>query len=243
MKKIIFLSFVLLMLSSCGTNNGKQSINIQDKQILKTEKQQNIINEDKSEEYIIDQSDFVDASWLLKDIADTWSLSDEEKEGLVLMREEEKLARDVYITLYDKWWQNIFNNISKSEETHMDAVWFLLSTYWVEDPIKDDIVWVFSSEKLQGLYDQLVAKWTKSLIDALEVGITIEDLDIYDLDELSTKTTKEDILIIYDNLNRGSRNHMRAFYKNLSRQWASYEPQFISIEKFTQIINSNQEKA
>lgn len=34
-----------------------------------------------------------------------------ETDGLIFMREEEKLARDVYIAMYDNWGQRVFNNI------------------------------------------------------------------------------------------------------------------------------------
>ena len=40
----------------------------------------------------------------------TTALSDAEAATLVFMREEEKLARDVYITLYDQWEHPVFNN-------------------------------------------------------------------------------------------------------------------------------------
>ena len=53
-------------------------------------------------------------------------ISDEEATGLIFMREEEKLARDVYLTLYDVWETAVFDNIASSEQTHMDAVLMLI---------------------------------------------------------------------------------------------------------------------
>lgn len=38
-----------------------------------------------------------------------------EIEGLLFMREEEKLAHDVYLALYAKWGLPIFQNIAQSE--------------------------------------------------------------------------------------------------------------------------------
>jgi len=49
-------------------------------------------------------------------------LSDEETEALLYMREEEKLARDVYLNAYERWKQPIFYNISLAEQNHMDAI-------------------------------------------------------------------------------------------------------------------------
>ena len=242
MKKIMIVLSILFLLTSCGGENNKADNAENNKAEVNNSENNKIESKVVLEEYIIDETDFVDGANLIKDIEKTWDLTTEEKDGLILMREEEKLAQDVYITMYEKWGQNLFNNISKSEKTHMEAVLDLLNSYNIEDPIKNDTVWVFTSEKLQWLYDNLVAQWNKSLVDALMVGMTIEDLDIYDLDELSLMTTKQDILIVYDNLNRGSRNHMRAFYKNLVKQGWDYTPQFISADKYEDIINWSQEK-
>ena len=49
-------------------------------------------------------------------------LSSEEMDDLLYMREEEKLARDVYIKLYEKWGASIFDNISNAERRHMDTM-------------------------------------------------------------------------------------------------------------------------
>jgi len=43
------------------------------------------------------------------------SLSIQEKEDLQFLKEEEKLARDVYLYSYDLYGQKIFKNISNSE--------------------------------------------------------------------------------------------------------------------------------
>ena len=56
----------------------------------------------------------------------------EERNGLVLMREEEKMAHDVYSFLYDKWNIMIFNNIASSEQTHTNAVLELLDKYDID---------------------------------------------------------------------------------------------------------------
>ena len=52
-----------------------------------------------------------------------------EKDGLILMREEEKLARDVYLHSFDLYGVQIFSNISNAEQTHMDRILDLLITF------------------------------------------------------------------------------------------------------------------
>lgn len=169
-------------------------------------------------------------------------LTSAEQNGLLLMREEEKLARDVYAFLGDKWEKQIFFNIGSSEQRHMDAVKALLTQFDLPDPISDDVAGVFENKELQKLYNELTEKGSKSLVDALLVGATIEDLDIFDLTKLISETQHKDLLKVYNNLNRGSRNHMRAFSRQLQRQDAVYTPQYISQEAYDEIINRPQEK-
>jgi tRNA isopentenyl-2-thiomethyl-A-37 hydroxylase MiaE len=112
----------------------------------------------------------------------------------------------------------------------------------LEDPIKNDELGVFENEELQTLYDGLIETGNKSLIDALMVGAAIEEIDILDLIKYTEQIDNEDITFVYDNLNRGSRNHLRAFVKNLQNQGVDYEAHYMTQEAFEAIINSNMEK-
>lgn len=194
-----------------------------------------------SSEYVVDASDMLNSNALIDGIAKS-ELNEKEVQGLLLMREEEKLARDVYTTLGAQWGAQIFSNIARSEQTHADAVKALLDRYALADPVHDDTVGVFQSSAMQKQYDDLTAKGKVSLPDALAVGATIEDLDIRDLDMLMKETNQEDILVTYTNLQRGSRNHMRAFVKNLSALGVSYAPQYISPDVYASIVNAAQER-
>ncbi|OQY09422.1 MAG: hypothetical protein B6I29_03455 [Marinitoga sp. 4572_148] len=166
-------------------------------------------------------------------------LTSSEIDGLLQMREEEKLARDVYLILYDTWGIQTFFNIAQAEQTHMNAVKTILDKYDLEDPIKYYTVGVFTNEELQKLYYDLVAEGQKSIIDALKVGATIEDLDIYDLDKLLETTDNEDIKLVYENLKQGSENHMRAFVGMLERYNVSYSAQYISSDYLNEILNNS----
>jgi hypothetical protein len=169
------------------------------------------------------------------------TLSLEERDGLIVMREEEKLAHDVYITLYEKWGLNIFRNIAQSESTHTESVRYLLARYDIEDPVKENAVGIFINPSFVELYNNLVAQGEESLTSALVVGATIEDLDIKDLNELSEKVDNQDILEIYSNLTKGSRNHLRSFSGQLEKQGVSYSAQYLSQEEINIILSSDQE--
>lgn len=169
-----------------------------------------------------------------------FSFSDTELEMLLHMKEEEKLARDVYTALYEKWGIPIFSNISRAEQTHMNAVLFLLNKYGTEYTAGED-PGKFSNPDFQKLYDQLVAKGSESLAEAMKTGALIEDLDIKDLMDYLEKVTNENIIMVFENLTKGSRNHLRAFNRQLVALGITYAPSYISQEEFDKIINSPHE--
>ncbi|MEZ4104145.1 MAG: DUF2202 domain-containing protein [Candidatus Paceibacterota bacterium] len=208
------------------------------------------VNKDSLEEdYVIDRSDFVDVSAIVSEmsleevVTKESVLSETEIRWLSYMREEEKLARDVYQKLYEIWDLNIFSNIAKSEETHTEAVKELISRYSLTDPVLDDTVGVFSNEELALLYTDLVSQGSVSLEEALAVGATIEDLDIRDLQIAVEESKQEDIIVVYKNLMKGSRNHLRAFNKQLEKRTGiPYQAKYISDEELKEIINTDTER-
>jgi len=170
------------------------------------------------------------------------TLSVDERAGLLWMREEEKLARDVYTTLYEAWGLQIFVNIAQSEQTHTEAVRDLLEKYDVADPVTVDTVGIFTDPDLQQLYDDLTARGLTSIEEALQVGALIEDLDIYDLTQEIAKTDNQDIVLVYENLTRGSRNHMRAFTSQLTARGETYTPEYLTQTEYDAIVSTEQER-
>ncbi|MCK4932374.1 MAG: DUF2202 domain-containing protein [Candidatus Aminicenantes bacterium] len=169
-------------------------------------------------------------------------LSNKEILGMTYMYEEEKLARDVYLTLYKTWNIKIFSNIANSEQRHMDALKLLLQKYDIPIPVLNDEVGFFSNTKLQQLYHELVAQGEKSPLDAVYVGATIEDLDISDLEAFLSQADNKDIKTVYQNLMKGSRNHLRAFARHLNKYGESYKAQYLSQDEVDEIINSPMER-
>ena len=169
------------------------------------------------------------------------TLNADELTSLLQMREEEKLAKDVYNALYEKWKINVFTNISSSEQKHTDAVLTLINKYDLTDPVDKNVAGVFTDSGLQNLYNQLVAQGNISVLDAYKVGATIEDLDIFDLEEALLKSDNQDIKYVYDLLTMGSRNHMRSFYSQIISLGGSYSAQFISQTELVAIVSSAKE--
>ena len=168
-------------------------------------------------------------------------ISTDEHAGLIYMYEEEKLARDVYTTLASQYQTPIFNRIGASEQRHMDAVKRLLQAYQVTIPT-GNTTGVFTDVKLAALYQQLVNRGEQSYIDALQVGATIEDLDIYDLQQYISGTENRAILQVYQNLAKGSRNHIRAFTGQLLANNVEYTAQYLDQQTLDTILAAPKER-
>ncbi|MFA5924105.1 MAG: DUF2202 domain-containing protein [Methylococcaceae bacterium] len=162
-------------------------------------------------------------------------LSAAEEDTLLFMREEEKMARDVYQTLYKAWKKPVFKNIAASEQKHMDAVLKKINLFGLTDPALAG-VGRFTNMNLQALYDQLIAQGKLTYIDALRAGATIEDVDIRDLMIAIEETNNLALKTTYENLLEGSKNHLRAFAGLLQKQGIKYSPQFIDQDLFDAIL-------
>lgn len=145
-----------------------------------------------------------------------YDLTDEQKEDMLFMWEEEKLARDVYTHFIGKWGSKPFVNISKSEQVHVDSIGALLIKYEIEKPQNADEAGQFENEVLAQLYQDLITQGEASEREAFVVGKAIEDLDIADL-EKRIPTANEDAKAIYENLLKASYKHLAAFEKQLAK--------------------------
>jgi hypothetical protein len=164
-------------------------------------------------------------------------LSADEAAALIYMREEEKLAGDVYNFLYTTWAQPTFQNIAASEQKHTDEIKVLLDRYGLTDPAL--AAGQFTNPDLQALYTQLTAQGSLSLADALKVGAAIEEIDILDLQDRLAQTDNADIQQVYNNLMSGSYSHLQAFTSVLLTQTGeTYQPQYLSAEQYQTILTS-----
>jgi hypothetical protein len=176
--------------------------------------------------------------FLLSSSSIAWgiSLNEDEANGILLMREEEKLARDVYKFLSDKWKIKNFSNIYKSEVTHMAEMKTLIDKYSLKDPVVKDTAGTFTNIKLQKLYNDLISSGSKSEADSIKAGLLIEELDISDLNKLLAATANPEIKTVYENLLKGSMNHLKAFNNQAKKYGIIYKPEFITKKEYDDII-------
>jgi hypothetical protein len=139
------------------------------------------------------------------------TLTAEQRTELAAMAEEEKMAHDVYVTLAARYPElTQFSRIAASESQHLSAVRTLMTRYGITDPTLGMAVGEFESDRMQSLYDSLVAGATTQQA-ALAAGVTIEKTDIADLQATMADVTAPDVVAVYTNLLNGSQRHLAAF--------------------------------
>ena len=169
--------------------------------------------------------------------AATASLSEAEAASLLFMREEEKLARDVYQLFFTLYADQTFYNIALSEDRHTSQIKVLIETYGLADPAATNPPGIFANPVLQDLYNALTDRGRVSLTEALYVGGLIEEKDIIDIAKALEKIDNKDIVTVYTNLMDGSKNHLRSFVARIEAIVGVYEPQLLSEEDFNAIVN------
>lgn len=170
-------------------------------------------------------------------------LLEQEVLDLQFMREEEKLARDSYLVLFAEWGNPIFENISESEQRHMDAIQALMLQFDVPDPVDNELViGGYVNEELRELFAHLMEIGHESMTSALYVGALIEETDIEDIQVAIDRADNPDIISTYESLLCGSRNHLRSFVGQLALNGVVYEPEVIPAEVYDAIITSEMER-
>jgi hypothetical protein len=166
-------------------------------------------------------------------------LSVSEADGLAFMREEEKLAHDLYTELYDLYGLPVFANIARSESQHMQVVLELLDAYGLKDPAAGKLAGEFLDPTLQALYDDLLARARASQEEALRVAALVEETDILDLQQRMAQTDQADLVTAYGRLLQASGQHLRVFSGQIERLTGEeYAPQLMTADEYDRILSA-----
>lgn len=155
------------------------------------------------------------------------ALTEEQKDTLFFIFQEEKVARDVYITLGRIYTdESTFAQIQISEQEHISSAQVLCERYGIDTSsvdlsLGDDFVGQFELTSMQELYNSCIGLGEVSLLEALKVGKLIEVTDIEDL-EHAAEGMPLDVVNVYENLKAGSLQHLDAFKKAIDRESRSY---------------------
>jgi hypothetical protein len=174
-------------------------------------------------------------------LVETSSATTTEIDIIQKVKTEEQLANNVYVTTGLLWNNPILNRIASSELRHMNALNILLASMGSTDSV-NGTPGVFADSGIQSLYDQYVLQGSVSLEDAYIIGAEIEEMDINDLTAYKSSLTNANAILVLDNLLKGSRNHLRAFVKQLDATGITYTPKYLDKNTYQSIITTSFEK-
>lgn len=167
-------------------------------------------------------------------------ISDSEKSTILRMREEEKMTRDFYLAMNEKWNQKVFANIAENESYHMSQILLLIEKYKLNDPVAQtgDERGVYIDSSLQLEYNELIAAGNVSLKAALKAGAKMEEKDIVEIRNGIAGTTSKEIAGTYKYLLQYSANHLNALVQNLEKQGVTYQPEVLDKTDYNNIRNN-----
>lgn len=164
------------------------------------------------------------------------ALTQREKDGLIFIWEEEKAARDIYSSLYEKNNQTIFLDLTRSEESHMDQAKAVIEKYDLSLP--RDVRGAFGNQTLQNIHDRLLAEGLESYDQALKAAAEFEEISIMDLEAELAAAENEDVRTMYQGLLAGSRKHLRSYVADLKEQGIEYEPRHLERSEFEETVRA-----
>ncbi len=164
-------------------------------------------------------------------------LSASAEEALLFQIDEERMAGELYRAFGKQWSARPFKNIPRAEDRH-HALLLGLAARAGLSPVGATTAGRFEMAAVQTRYDNLLASGEASLISAFKAGALLEEQDIADLQTLVAATDNEDLKSVATILEAGSRNHLRAFVRNLRSRGIEYAPQILPEDEFDRIIGA-----
>jgi len=161
--------------------------------------------------------------------------SPREIQGILFIWQEEKAARDLYISLYDETNLSIFMDLVRSEQNHMDQAKSMIDKFGLQTPVPD-MPGELENQTLKEIYNRLQAQGKLSHQEALKSAATFEEISIMDLEKEIAATNMEEIGVVYQGLLAGSRKHLRSYVTDLQELGIQYSPQYLSPSEFEEIM-------
>ena len=214
-----------------------------------TEANLTLVNQETAQNHLRHSVDFVehvdstDAPIAVKDalLTPLNDLTQDAKDTLSFMGNEERLAHDLYLELYNYHVENgngeviqLTNIATGSETTHIQTVQSLIKKYdlntsdftnidlpelgYKDTPVDAMVMGTYDIQEIQDLHDTLLAYGQASTQAALEVGCMVEVTDIDDLlvDIESAKASgASDVTTAFEFLRDGSYSHYWSFDQGL----------------------------
>ena len=143
---------------------------------------------------------------------------------------KEKIAKDVYENFYQQYKNNLFGNIAKRKQKHIDIWKNILAKQNISVDENDAVA------ETENLKNQFISEGIDE-ISALKTALKIEELNLNDIYTVRRNSSKSAIREAANGVECGTKNHLFVFYRALKEKHENYTHQYISGKKFNNIVN------
>lgn len=166
----------------------------------------------------------------------TASLSADEIEFLFALREDEKMARDLYTVFAAKYsTAPQIDRIAAAENSHIAYVEAVLDYYEISYPAMT-AAGLFEDAKRQAIYNELADK-SGTLLEVYATMAAVEEESVSAYKSVQSEITNENIALVITNMIKASSNHLKAAVCQIIVGGSTYTPLYLSAEEFGTIVN------
>lgn len=170
----------------------------------------------------------------------TSGISTDEQKALVQIFEQEKLARDVYSQIGEKFGIKILKNAAIGKQKQMSLILDFMTLNQVAVAF-DDAQGVFKSPELRENYSAFLTEGLGSLNNAFRVGAKMEDYNIYHIDKILATQTTGKLVLLLSKLSCSAGNELKTQVNMLVGNGEMFMPDYISVKLYRSIMHDNHE--
>jgi len=170
-------------------------------------------------------------------------LSDLEIDGIRFIREEEKASKDYVLSMDILFDENLLDQLYEVERTHYQAGLFAIEKYGLADPTSGKARGNFTSPNIQAFYDTAISDGQGGTSDAIHAAARLQEASYVTItNQLNRVANNRDLRMVYHALATATRNHIRLTISRLDELGLTYEPRFLSVSDFQDIIRGGIEE-
>lgn len=158
------------------------------------------------------------------------TLTEKEISAITNLIGKEKIAKDVYENFYEQYKINLFGNIAKRKQKHIE-IW--------KDILRKQNIAVLEYDELvetEALKNQLISEGIDE-ISAFKTALKIEELNLNDIAIVKKYSKHQEVSEVAKGIECGTKNHFFVYHKALRDKGEKYRPLYISGKQFIVIVN------
>lgn len=194
-----------------------------------------------SEVQLLSVADDGVSTFVLNNVCPVFTVTDplttDEIEFIYAVREDEKLAHNLYIYFVTQYpTARQLANIGNAEINHITTIERVFTYYEIDFPTLGQ-PGVFTDENRQAIYTRLTAQGS-TLHEAYQVMAALEEENIVIYSKVASELTNPNLQLIINNLAQSSENHFKVLVNQITAWGSIYTPTLLEASQYEEILDS-----